>query len=87
FLGTITISLETMKFLATDIVDSLHSQGMRNAALLLGHLGSAQLLSLELSAQELLKRYRDINLAIVRFPEILKKLLAGIVDEPFGHAG
>ncbi|MBS7623340.1 creatininase family protein, partial [Candidatus Bathyarchaeota archaeon] len=31
-LGTITISLETMKFLATDIVDSLHSQGMRNAA-------------------------------------------------------
>ncbi|MEM3004268.1 MAG: creatininase family protein [Candidatus Bathyarchaeia archaeon] len=87
FPGTITISFETMKSLATDIMESLYSQGMRNAILLPGHLGSAQLVSLELSAQELLRRYQDIKLAIVRLPEILKKLPAGIVDEPFGHAG
>jgi creatinine amidohydrolase len=87
FPGTVTISLETMKSLATEIVESLYSQGMRNAVLLPGHLGSAQLVSLELSAQELLKRYQDINLAIIRLPEILKRLPAGTVDEPFGHGG
>jgi len=87
FPGTITISFETMKSLATDIVESLYSQGMRNAVFLPGHLGSAQLVSLELSAQELYKRHRDINLAIIRLPEILKKLPDGVMDELFGHAG
>jgi creatinine amidohydrolase len=87
FPGTVTISFDTMRSLATDIVGSLYSQGIRNVVLLPGHLGSAQLVSLELSAQELLKRHGDINLAIIRLPEILKKLPDGVIDEPFGHAG
>lgn len=87
FPGTITISFDTMRSLATDIVESLYSQGMRNVVFLPGHLGSAQLVSLELSAQGLLKKHKDINLAIVRLPEILKMLPSGVIDEPFGHAG
>ena len=87
FPGTITISFDTLRSLATDIAESLYSQGLRNIIFLPGHLGSAQLVSLELSAQELLKRHLDLNVAIIRLPEVLGKLPAGSIDEPFGHAG
>lgn len=87
FPGTITISFDTLRSLAIDIVESLYSQGLRNIIFLPGHLGSAQLVSLELSAQELLNRHLDLNIAIARLPEILARLPVGLIDEQFGHAG
>jgi creatinine amidohydrolase len=87
FPGTVTISLDTLRLLVADIVESLYSAGLRNMILLPGHLGSAQLVGLEVSAQELLKKHDDLNIAIARLPEMLKKLPVEFIEEPFGHAG
>ncbi|MCJ7759916.1 creatininase family protein [Candidatus Bathyarchaeota archaeon] len=87
FPGTITISFDTLRSLTLDIVESLYSHNLRNIVLLPGHLGSAQLTSLEIACQESLRKHSDLNLVIIRLPEILKKLPAGIIDEQFGHAG
>jgi len=87
FPGTITISFDTLRCLTHDIVESLYSHNLRNIVLLPGHLGSAQLTSLEIACQESLRNHSDLNLVIIRLPEILKKLPEGIIDEQFGHAG
>lgn len=87
FPGTITISFDTLRSLTLDIVESLYSHNLRNIVLLPGHLGSAQLTSLEIACQESLRKHSDLNLVIIRLPEILKQLPEGIIDEHFGHAG
>jgi len=87
FPGTITVGLDTLRSLAVEVAESLYSQGLKNMVFLPGHLGSAQLVSLELSARELLRRHSDLKLAIIRLTEILKELPAGLIDEPFGHGG
>ncbi|MBS7625987.1 creatininase family protein [Candidatus Bathyarchaeota archaeon] len=87
FPGTISLSFETLRLLVRDLVESLYSQGFRDIIFLPGHLGDAQLVGMELSAQEAVKNYGDLNLAIIRLPKILEKLPQGLVSEPLGHAG
>ncbi|MEM2107192.1 MAG: creatininase family protein [Candidatus Bathyarchaeia archaeon] len=85
--GTISLTFETLRMLVRDLIESLYSQGFRNIILLPGHLGDAQIIGMELSAQEAVKNHSDLNLAIISIPKILEKFPQGLVDEPLGHAG
>jgi creatinine amidohydrolase len=87
FPGTISISFETLRLLVRDLVESLYSQGFRNIIFLPGHLGDAQIVGMELSAQEAIKKHSDLNLSIIRLPKIIENFPQGLVDEPLGHAG
>lgn len=89
FPGTLTISLETLKGLLEEICLSLHRHGLRNLVLVPGHLGAAQLVGLELAAQKLVRENPGLQMAIARFPEILKeKLGEGVLEDPLDlHAG
>ncbi|MGQ9543160.1 MAG: creatininase family protein [Candidatus Bathyarchaeia archaeon] len=87
FPGTVSLTFETLRLLMRDLIESLYRQGFRNIIFIPGHSGTAQLVGLELSGQEALKKYGDLNLAIIRISKILERLPAGLVSEPLGHAG
>ena len=89
FPGTLTISLETLQRIVEEVCLSLHSHGVRNIVLVPGHLGSAQLVGLELAAQRLVRLNPDLHMAIVRFPEVLRRQLAeGFIEDAEDlHAG
>lgn len=87
--GTLTISLETLQSLVEEVCLSLHRHGFRNLVLVPGHLGTAQIVGLELAAQRLVRQHLDLRMALVRFPEVLKDRLArGLLEDPSDlHAG
>jgi len=87
FPGTITISIDTLRSLTIDIITSLQSQGFRNIIILPGHLGSAQIIGLELACQELLKKYEKLKIALIDLTKFLEKIPEGLIEEKFGHAG
>jgi creatinine amidohydrolase len=63
--GTISISTETLKGLALDIVSSLRRQGLRNFILLTGHAGGTHTSALIDAGEELLRRFDDIRIAVL----------------------
>lgn len=87
FPGTITISIDTLRTLTIDIITSLHSQGFRNIIILPGHLGSAQIIGLELACQELLIKHETLKIALIDLTKFLEKIPEGLIEERFGHAG
>jgi creatinine amidohydrolase len=87
FPGTITISIDTLRSFTIDIITSLHSQGFRNIIVLPGHLGSAQIIGLELACQELLIKYEKLKIALIDLTKILEKIPKELIKEKFGHAG
>ena len=87
FPGTITISIDTLRSLTTDIITSLQSQGFRNIIILPGHLGSAQTIGLELACQELLKKYEKLKIVLIDLIKVLEEIPEGLIEEKFGHAG
>jgi len=88
FPGTITISLDTLRSFVKDIFQSLYNHGLKNFIFLPGHLGTAQLIGLELDAQELIRLYPDINIAIAQLPLLLKELFKELIEDTSDyHAG
>ncbi len=88
FPGTLTISMETLQKLVEEICLSLHRHGVRNIVLVPGHLGAAQLVGLELTAQKLVRENPDLRMAIVRVLEVLREQVGGLLEDPSDlHAG
>ncbi len=87
FAGTLTLRFQTMNALIEDICESLYRHGFRNIIILPGHLGSAQVAAIEVAAQSLLKRFDDLNIALVIIPELLTDLKDVIEDREDKHAG
>ncbi|VUT27547.1 MAG: Creatinine amidohydrolase [Candidatus Syntrophoarchaeum sp. GoM_oil] len=87
FSGTLTLKFSTMNALVEDICESLYRHGFRNIIILPGHLGSAQVAALEIAAQTLLKKFENLNMAIVIIPALLAGLENVIEDREDKHAG
>lgn len=64
--GTIGITTAALKLLVIDLVTSLYRQGLRNIILLSGHAGTTHMATLVDSGEELLERFADINIAVVK---------------------
>ena len=62
--GTVSISTETLKALACDLVRSLYRQGMRNVVLLSGHAGGTHNAALLDAGECLLRELPELKIAV-----------------------
>lgn len=53
--GTIGVSFDTLRSLITDLLDSLHSNGVRKVVIVSGHLGSAHRTAIKLACDSAVK--------------------------------
>ncbi len=63
--GTLSISTETLKALAIDIVTALYRQGLRHVVLLTGHAGGTHTSALIDAGERLLDQFDDIRIAVL----------------------
>lgn len=86
--GTISISAETLRRLAADLVIESYKKGLRNFLLISGHGGSLHMSALKESAEVLVEEFKDIKMAVFSPYDILYKELAAIAETPNdSHAG
>ncbi|MDT8420759.1 MAG: creatininase family protein [Desulfuromonadales bacterium] len=63
--GTVSITTETLKRLALDIVKSLHQQGLENFVLLSGHAGGTHMAALTDAGELLLELLPGVRIAVL----------------------
>jgi len=63
--GTVSLTVETLKHLALDLVSDFYRQGLRCFVLLTGHAGGTHLSALIDAGEALIRRYEDIELAVL----------------------
>lgn len=86
--GTIGISTASLKMLAADLVSSLYYQGLRYIVLLSGHAGTTHMAVLVDTGEELLNRFDDIQIAVIKEYDLAVAVGQGILETPGdSHAG
>ena len=86
--GTISLTTSTLRSLAIDLVSDLYRQGLRCFVLLTGHAGGTHLSTLIDAGEELLRRYDDIELAVLDEFMLGAKRCAHLVETAGdSHAG
>ncbi|MBW6509704.1 MAG: creatininase family protein [Desulfuromonadales bacterium] len=86
--GTIGISTGTLKMLVLDLVSSLYAQGLRYVILLSGHAGTTHMATLVDAGEELLNRFTDIQIAVIKEYDLALKVAQGLLETPGdSHAG
>lgn len=89
--GTISISGNTLKYLALDIGREMYRQGLRQVVLLTGHAGGTHIAALVEAGEQLLRELPEIRVAVVNVLELLrealKETLGLVATAGDGHAG
>jgi creatinine amidohydrolase len=86
--GTIGISTDTLKRLITDLVSSLYYQGLRHIVLLSGHAGTTHMATLVDAGEDLLNRFDDIRIAVIKEYDLALAAGEGLLETPGdSHAG
>lgn len=84
FPGTISLSFDTVRALARDLMGELTRNGFKNIVLLSGHAGNMHMSALRLAAKEIVDE-TDARVIVVSDYEILYRLKK--VGEEDGHSG
>src|SRR4030067_233645 len=86
--GTISITPETLRQLSSDLVIEAYEKSLRNFLLISVHGGSLHMSALKESAEKLVKKLKDIRIAIFSPYDVLWKELSEIAETPNDfHAG
>jgi len=86
--GTIGITSKTLRMLSADLVIEAHKKGLRNFLLISGHGGSLHMSALKESAEILVKKLKDIRIAVFSPYDVLWRELSEITETPNDfHAG
>lgn len=86
--GTIGITTNTLRGLAIDLVEAFYRQGLRCFVLLSGHAGGTHLACLIDAGETLLRRFPDIQIAVLNEFMLAGKRGAGLVETSGdSHAG
>jgi creatinine amidohydrolase len=94
--GTISLSFDTVRAVARDVLSELGRQGVRRAMVVSGHLGADHMRALRLAAEETLEERPAMRIAVLSDWEIVYELrgdpgAAGIAADAIphddGHAG
>jgi creatinine amidohydrolase len=87
FPGTITISFDTLRALAREVLEELYRNGIRRILVLTGHAGRAHMIALREAGREVVLRHGDLKLMVLSDYEIAYDLLGKGFDKDDGHAG
>jgi len=86
--GTISLTTETLKALATDLVRSLYRQGLRNVVILSGHAGGTHNAALLDAGEGLLREFPELRIAVASEYALAYEAGKGLIETPGdGHAG
>ncbi|NJC88696.1 MAG: creatininase family protein [Desulfuromonas sp.] len=86
--GTISISTETLKALACDLVRGLYRQGLRNVVLLSGHAGGTHNAALLDAGEVLLRELPELRIAVASEYALAYEAGKGLIETPGdSHAG
>lgn len=84
FPGTISISFDTMRALAYDVISELARNGFGNIVLLSGHAGGMHMAALRLAAKDVVGE-REVHVMVASDYEVLYR--SNKVEEGDGHSG
>lgn len=86
--GTISISPETLRRFAHDLITESHKNGLRNFLLVSGHGGSLHMSALKETAEVLIELLGGVKIAVFSPYDLLWKELSEIAETPNdSHAG
>lgn len=86
--GTISITTETLKALALDLVSDFYRQGLRCFVLLTGHAGGTHLSALIDAGEQLMSCHPDIRIAVLNEFMLAEDRCADLVEtQGDSHAG
>ena len=86
--GTISVSPETLRRLAYDLVADAYKKGLRNFLLISGHGGSLHMSALKETAEVLVENLKNIKIAVLSPYDVLWNELSEITETPNdSHAG
>ncbi|MCM2263582.1 MAG: creatininase family protein [Desulfuromonadales bacterium] len=86
--GTISLTTETLKALAIDLVRSLYRQGLRNVVILSGHAGGTHNAALLDAGEVLLRELPELRIAVASEYALAFEAGKGLIETPGdSHAG
>ena len=86
--GTITLSGDTLRSLAKDLIISFSRQGFIKIILFSGHAGSIHMSALREAAEVCIQANDSLRLSVICDFDLVKKVSGDLVDTPRdGHAG
>ena len=86
--GTISITSETLRRFAYDLVMDAHKKGLRNVLLISGHGGSLHMSALKETAEILIEQLKGVRIAVFSPYDLLWKELSALAETPNdSHAG
>ena len=87
FPGTISLSTDTLRALAGDILGELCRNGIRRIVILSGHAGGAHMAALRTAGEMVVERVPDLKLMVMSDYDIAYELRGREFDDRDGHAG
>ena len=86
--GTVSISSDTFRALARDLIRGYYGQGLKNFILISGHAGKTHIGALIEVGEEMLKEFSDIRLAVINEYDFCCKAGCGVIEVAGdSHAG
>jgi creatinine amidohydrolase len=86
--GTISITSETLRRVAYDLVMDAYKKGLRNILLISGHGGSLHMSALKETAEILIEQLKGVRIAVFSPYDLLWKELSALAETPNdSHAG
>jgi len=85
--GTLSLSFDTLKGLARDILSELDRNGADKILLLTGHAGSAHMIALRIGAQEVVERSPRLKVMLLSDYDLAYELRGKEFPEDDGHGG
>ena len=86
--GTITLSGDTLRSLAKDLIRSFSRQGFLKIILFSGHAGGIHMSALKEAAEVCIQADESLKLAVICDLDLVKKVSENLLDTPRdGHAG
>lgn len=87
FPGTLSLSSDTVKGLARDIISELCRNGIDKIMILSGHAGSAHMTAVGEAAREMVEKHRHLKLMVLSDYDIAYELRGKEFPEDDGHGG
>jgi len=86
--GTISVTSETLRRFAYDLVMDAYKKGLRNILLISGHGGSLHMSALKETAEILIEQLKGVRIAVFSPYDLLWKELSALAETPNdSHAG